>query len=94
MKTLNKHLEEKLKNKQFKEHFDADKEFLTLSVQLIKYREKIGISQKDLANKANITQQQLSKIENGINCNIATFLKVCAALDLKLDFHKRKIKAA
>lgn len=34
----------------------------------------------------NVTQQQLSKIENGINCNILTFLKVCNALGLVFNF--------
>ena len=34
----------------------------------------------------NVTQQQLSKIENGINCNIITFLKVCNALGLDFNF--------
>ncbi|MBI1986901.1 MAG: helix-turn-helix transcriptional regulator [Nitrospinae bacterium] len=36
-------------------------------------------------------QQQLSKIENGINCNLATFLKVCNALGLKIDLDQPKI---
>lgn len=38
-----------------------------------------------------IAQQQLSKIENGIiNCNLATFLKVCHALDLEAKVRSRK----
>lgn len=96
MKTFKNHLEKKLKNKKFKEFFDAEKEFLNLSLQLSKYREEKGISQKELAVKAKITQQQLSKIENGINCNITTFLRVCSALELTIDFHKinKKIAAA
>lgn len=48
-------------------------------------REQRGLSQKGVAQKANVTQQQLSKVENGINCNLTTFLKVCNALDLKID---------
>jgi predicted transcriptional regulator len=96
MKTFKNHLETKLKNRKFKEYFDTEKEFLNLSLQLSKYREEKGISQKELAVKANITQQQLSKIENGINCNITTFLRVCSALELRIDFHKnnKKIVAA
>ena len=94
MKSFDKHLNSKLKDKKFKEQFNAEKELLSLSLQLLQYREQLGISQKELALKANITQQQLSKIENGINCNIATFIKVCSALNLKIDFHKKKIKAA
>lgn len=92
MKTYRNHLKEKLKDKKFKELFDAEKKFLELSLQISKFREEKGISQKDLAVKANITQQQLSKMENGINCNITTFLKVCAALDLKIDVNKNTKK--
>ncbi|HMW08277.1 MAG TPA: helix-turn-helix transcriptional regulator [Leptospiraceae bacterium] len=86
-------LRRKLKDKKFKEYFDAEKEYLNLSIQIAKYREAKGISQKDLAVKAKITQQQLSKIENGINCNITTFLKVCSALDIKIDFQKKNKRA-
>ncbi|MGD2093327.1 MAG: helix-turn-helix transcriptional regulator [Candidatus Aminicenantes bacterium] len=44
-----------------------------------------GMSQKELAEKANITQQQISKIEAGMNCHLATLLKVCGALNLKIE---------
>lgn len=93
MKTFNGHLKQKLKDKKFKDYFDAEKEYLNLAIQIAKYREAKGISQKDLAVKAKITQQQLSKIENGINCNITTFLKVCSALEIKLDFQKNSKRA-
>ena len=85
-----------MKDKKFKELFDAEKKYLELSIQISKFREEKGISQKDLAVKAKITQQQLSKMENGVNCNMTTFLKVCAALDLKIDIlpnTKRKMAA-
>ena len=37
----------------------------------------------------------MSRIENGINCNVITFLKVCQALGLELDVGpKRKRKVA
>jgi len=47
-------------------------------------REKKGLSQKELAKKCQVTQQQLSKIENGINCNLLTFIRVSSALGLGL----------
>jgi len=47
-----------------------------------------GMSQKELAEKANIKQQQISKLEAGINCNVATLIKVCIALDLKVELTK------
>ncbi len=39
---------------------------------------------------AHKTQQQLSKIENGINCNMFTFLKVCQVLGMQLSMERQK----
>lgn len=94
MKTLSKHLSDKLKNKKFKEFFDEEKQLLDLSIKIHETRQKKGLSQAELADRANITQQQLSKIENGINCNIITFLKVCKALELKVNIQKQKALSA
>jgi len=49
-------------------------------------REKSGLSQLEVAKRAHVTQQQLSKVENGKNCNMITFLKVCNAPGLDFDF--------
>jgi DNA-binding XRE family transcriptional regulator len=94
MKTFKKHLKEKLKNSHFKEIYEEEKEILELSLKIVEARENLGISQKDLAVKAEITQQQLSKIENGINCNIKTFIKVCHALGVKLGLKTIDYKVA
>lgn len=85
MRTFRKHLNEKLKDKQFKKLYEEERQLATLSLKILGTREQRGLSQKDVAQKANVTQQQLSKVENGINCNLTTFLKVCNALDLKID---------
>lgn len=84
MRTLDKHLEEKFKDKNFEKKFDAGKKLVDLAVNLQRSREEKGLSQKELAEMANITQQQVSKIENGINCNILTFLKLCDALKIQI----------
>jgi HTH-type transcriptional regulator/antitoxin HipB len=62
---------------------DIDYEMSRLGFEISQKRR--GMSQKELAEKANITQQQISKIEAGMNCHLATILKVCAALNLKLE---------
>ncbi|MCK4766113.1 MAG: helix-turn-helix transcriptional regulator [Candidatus Aminicenantes bacterium] len=85
MKTFKKHLDTKLKDKEFKQLYDEERELLEISMRIMAARKKLGISQQELAQKAHITQQQLSKIESGMNCNMATFLKVCHALKVKLD---------
>ena len=85
MKTFKKHLDTKLSDKQFKEMYDEEREMLELSFQILNARKKSGLSQRDLARKAQITQQQLSKIESGMNCNLSTFLRVCHALQVRLN---------
>ncbi|XDD42897.1 helix-turn-helix domain-containing protein [Leptospira sp. WS60.C2] len=93
MRSFKKHLDNKLRNKSFKKIFEEEKELVNISIELQTLREKKGLSQSDLAKKAHVTQQQLSKIENGVNCNLSTFLKVCHALDLEVSIKNRKISA-
>ncbi len=92
MRTFNKHLKDKLNNSRFKELYNEEKKLAKITIRIQEQREKKGLSQKEVAEKAHITQQQLSKVENGENCNIITFLKVCNALELDLDF-KNNIKS-
>ena len=70
------HLAEEMKDPEFKKVFDEEKRLLELSCAIIEAREKRGLTQKELAEKSHVTQQQLSKIESGVNCNMLTFIKV------------------
>jgi ribosome-binding protein aMBF1 (putative translation factor) len=78
------HLKEEMKNPQFKKAFDEEKHLLELGMVITEAREKLGLSQRELAQKSHVTQQQLSKIENGYNCNLLTLIKVSTALGLDL----------
>ena len=78
------HLNEKLKDPEFKRIYEEEKRLLDLGYAILKAREQKGLSQKELAKKSQVTQQQLSKIENGVNCNMLTFIKVSSALGLGL----------
>ena len=78
------HLNEEMKSVQFKKAFYEEKHLLELGLAIIEAREQRGLSQCELAQKSRVTQQQLSKIENGINCNMLTFIRVSAALGLDL----------
>ena len=78
------HLKEKLKDPIFKKLYEEEKYLLELGLAITEAREQMGLSQRELAQKSQITQQQLSKIENGVNCNMLTFIKVSSALGLNL----------
>ncbi|MFA5822033.1 MAG: helix-turn-helix transcriptional regulator [Thermodesulfovibrionales bacterium] len=90
MRSFRQHLKEKMKDVRFRKLYDEEKQLAELALKILDTREHLGLSQIEAAKRAKVTQQQLSKIENGVNCNIATFLKVCNALGLKVDleFHK------
>ena len=90
MKTFRKHLNKKLEDSNFKEQYNEERELAEITIKIQKQREKKGMTQKEVAEKAHITQQQFSKVENGENCNIITFLKVCRALGLELEFKRKK----
>lgn len=54
-------------------------------------REKKGITQEELAAKAQVNRTTLSKIESGLrNATIETLSKLAAAMDLELEV---KLKA-
>ena len=79
----------KLKTSQDDPEFDsrikAEKMRVDIAVAIAKKREEEGFSQKVIANIAHLTQQQISKIENGENCNIDTYFKAMAALGMNFN---------
>ena len=91
MRTFREHLKEKLKDKRFKELYEEERQLAELSLRIISAREHLGLSQADVAQKAKVTQQQVSKIEKGINCNVTTFLKVCNALGIKIGIELPRV---
>jgi len=93
MKTFKKHLKECLKDKEFKELFDEEKELLEISLKIQKARKKAGISQQEIAHKAHLTQQQVSKLENGLNCNILTYLKASRVMGFKFSLKRHRGRA-
>jgi DNA-binding XRE family transcriptional regulator len=85
MKSYTDHLNEQLADPKFKKLYEDEKYLLELGLRIAETRQQLGISQKELAEKSHITQQQLSKIENGYNCNLLTFIKVSSTLGLSVN---------
>jgi len=74
--TVNEHLQEKLKNPYFKELYELEQQKYAIVKKIIDYRIKKNVSQADLAKAAGVSQQHISKIENGEFSSIVTLEKV------------------
>jgi DNA-binding XRE family transcriptional regulator len=70
------HLNEKPKAPYFRELYELEKQKLELVKPILSYRLKHKLNQKQLADRAGVTQQHISKIESGDFSNIATLGKV------------------
>ena len=74
--TVKEHMQELLKDPHFKELHELEHQKFGIVKKIIDYRIKNGLTQKDLAKKAGMSQQHISKIENGEFSSVATLQKV------------------
>ena len=103
MRTFQKDLKERIKNKAFKKAYDTERKkfeeekmLIEFGVKLKQSRIKKSMTQQQLAEKAQVTQQQLSNIEAGANATMQTYIRVCDALKIPLVIgtpQKRKLAA-
>ncbi len=84
------HLKVKLKEKKFSAAYEKELHIVRLAVEVAQARERQGLSQSVLAARAEITQQQLSKVENAKACNVETLLKIVDALGMELTLRPSK----
>lgn len=59
------HLQEKLKDPQFKKYYDEFGKQLEIAYGLLQLRKKMGLSQRQLAKKVGTTQSNIARIESG-----------------------------
>ena len=57
MQTFAAHLKEKLQDERFRKMYEEEKQLAELSLQLVAARDKLGKSQKEVAQQAQVTQQ-------------------------------------
>ena len=74
--TFRDHLNEMLKDPQFKELYELDKQKLEVAKKIIVYRIKHKLNQRQLAKQIGISQQHISNIESGEFSSISTLEKV------------------
>lgn len=74
--TFKDHLKEMLKDPQFKELYELDRQKLEVVKKIIAYRIKHKLNQRQLAKQIGVTQQHISKIENGEFSSVSTLEKI------------------
>jgi HTH-type transcriptional regulator / antitoxin HipB len=82
--TFQSHLKKLRQIEEFNEKYEEEKRIVGLAIKIAEFRQKQKLTQAELAKRSGITQQQLSKLERGENCNVATFLKVCNSLGVEV----------
>ncbi len=77
-------LTHKMKDQQFKANFELESAKLESAVALVDERERAGLTQRELADLANVPQSTIARIENGQNTSFETMSKIAAAMGKKL----------
>jgi DNA-binding XRE family transcriptional regulator len=78
------HLREKLRDPHVRESYAVELFKAQVAKEIITVRVKDGLTQEELAKKLGVSQQQISKIENGEFDSIETVIKVLVALDHRM----------
>jgi ribosome-binding protein aMBF1 (putative translation factor) len=94
---LKKILQRKLKDAQFRFHFDESRSISDLCLAVAGARHAMGLSQIDLAKKTDTTQSVIARLENGNQGRMPSLEllgRVATALGLNLIVVFEKKKAA
>ena len=85
------HLKKKNRDYYLKELHELEVEKAKIAKLIIKHRIEKKLTQGQLAKKMGVSQQQISKIENGMFSSITTLAKVLLALGYFLDIRPVKL---
>jgi len=87
-------LRERLKDPEFKEEYEKELALVELGISIARAREKAGLTQKEVAARASMKQEAISRLENGYNAKIGTLLRVADALgaSMKIEFPEKDKK--
>ena len=84
MKTHRKYLKKQLADETFAREFEREKKRLRIAYDIQLARKRLSLTQQALAEKAGVTQQMVSRIENAATANMAhgSVCRIAAALGM------------
>ncbi|MBU0952653.1 MAG: helix-turn-helix domain-containing protein [Elusimicrobia bacterium] len=89
---IDSHLKEKLKNKEFRKHYELECAKVSLAQKIAEIRQNKNLNQSELAKRLHVSQQFISQIEtaDGNNLTLGTLLKIANSLgrSVKISFPK------
>ena len=85
---INDILTRELKDPKFAEAYHADKEKSASALALYHTREEAGLTQADLAERANVPQSTIARIERGDNVTFDKLAEIAHAMGktIKIEF--------
>ena len=90
-----KHLNEKLKDVEFREVYELERVKVALAQKIAEIRDENNLTQSGLAKKMNVSQQFISQIESGeSNLTLETLLKLAQSLNtgIMISFSKKSCR--
>jgi len=85
--TFDEVLAKKLEDEEFRKHYEEELKNLRLGLKIAKLREKIGLTQKQLAERSRTSQSAIARVENGnyLGYSLRTLEKIAVAAGRKLE---------
>jgi len=84
-------LREELKDKEFKKYYEEEGRRLELGYKIAKLRQKLGLTQKELARKIHTSQTAIARLETGdyLGYSLRTLEKIALATGSRLEVQFR-----
>ncbi len=83
---LETYKQKQLSNPEFRHAYNEGMELLRLGVSIAALREKIGLTQTQLAALLHTSPSVISRVENGQNVELKTLYRIAHALKAELKF--------
>jgi len=93
LKNADNFLEEEMKDPEFRRMYEIERVKVSLAQKIAELRDKQHLNQSQLAKRMNVSQQFISKLENGDKANVTleTLAKIAKSLNMAVEISFTKL---